>query len=789
MYYEYYSPTVFFENTTPDKPGYTPFYFTMHSLYYDVAGWQNPSDTDFVNKTQILKEWEVFFKHKFSKKAIDTLLYSDDSTAVFQQIQSGKTAVIKNEFSAYLQQAQNAEVLNYLAYAKACEVNANVKTNAWPEEKEPTVKTNAELKAEGLRAIKTVKQPFLHMKYAFQIIRMAFYNQDYEGVLQLYNQLIGNKKDSSVAFTRILGFKAGAYYHLHQKVKAGYYYSKAFENNSAYRLEAMQSFNWALSNPEGLSDIRLNGIYALCKNNHERAVVLGMKTLQNSKLCLDDLKKIYSYDPDLSDLDVLINREVNKLEYLYFSKKIDAQNFLNSNSYYGRNHTEKFKRKLAKLDKKYQPYLDELSQFLNQIITDNKNGTPAFWHLTKAYLAAMQNEHAQVGRELAAAKAVKMTPKEHALYQRIDLLHVLLKSPQITSATEQVLLPKLKTLQQHALKQSPNRYDSDDKNFAKQQLKDLMQNVIAGKYLNQGDTIKAIYAMAHGEIVYDYRSKQRRFWVDRGFGDAPGQLLSQLSPQQLKTVIRYRKSPNKSAFENWLVSGTYYTADHLKELLATTYMRHQEFQKAADILKNTTLETQYPSPFMPRINDRIDVDRTHLYTKLSYSKRMAELKKIITQNPNDTGALYGYALALYNTSYYGPAWHLTAYFRHSTDDHAYFKRPSVDQQLAPYLEEYYRVYKAEQYFIKTVQAAKDPELKAKALWGAAKCWQKRTSLSNTDLDEYEIEYNYISRYNHQDEYYRHSLKNPYFEKLKTQYANTDFVQRARQHCDYFEDYL
>lgn len=771
MYYEFYSSTVFFENSTPDKPAYKPFYFTMHNEYYDQDYWRDESSADKVNKQAILAEWVDFFDHQFSKQEIAPLLYNADSLNIFKLLKRGESITKANAFSTYLTQPQHAEILNYLIYAKACEVNANRSANLWPEEKTQPTTSNAELQNNGLTALEKVDNPFLRMKYAFQVVRLGFYDQNYTQVLQLYNRLVGAKKDSSVAFTRLLGFKAGAYYHTNRKIKAGYYYAKMFATNRAYKLDALKSFQWSISEKTTQeTQAQFQAVYHLCQSDKERAIVLEMKVLHSPQLALDKVAKIYALYPEIDGFKVLVNREINKLEYFYFSRRITLKKQLTLGD-----RSVKAKQDLAELNNKYSPYISDLNAFLDQLIAGKQPKKASFWYLTKAYLATMQQRNAATKRNLSAAKRAGMSDHEKALYQRIDLLHTLFKTSKITPKTERILLPKLKALE--ALAHSHDK----DKNFATEQFKDVMTNIIAQKYLKQGDTIKSIYAMAHSQIYSDY------YYASHSFNDAPGNLLNAMSPSALKKVIRYRESTPESAYEAWLIQPTYYTADVLKELLATNYIRQQKFHLAAEVLRTTEITETYSNPFMPRINDRVDVGQTRTYTKLSYSSRMGELKDIIQKNPDDAGALYGYALALYNTSYYGPSWRITEYFRGSTDDNAYYKRSWVDQQLPDYKQNYYRLYNAEKYFLKTYKAAESPELKAKALWGAAKCWQKRAPLTKTDLDEYELKYNYV--WGHQDEYYQHSLNNPYFEKLKAHYLTTDFVNSARHKCDYFEDYL
>src|SRR5690606_7964333 len=123
--------------------------------------------------------------------------------------------------------------------------------------------------------------------------------------------------------TRIIGFKAGAHYRKGDKPLAGYYYAKMFDNSDAYKYEAMVSFDWSRlrNDPEtgNLQKDRIEEIYSLCKTDHERAVVMVMKGLRAyPDFALEDIKKAYALDPNVEGIDVLMNREINKLEEDYF---------------------------------------------------------------------------------------------------------------------------------------------------------------------------------------------------------------------------------------------------------------------------------------------------------------------------------------------------------------------------------------------------------------------------------------------------------------------------------------
>lgn len=764
----------FFGNETPNKPAYMPFNFIDNELYYEDGYWdgnQYRSITDSVNKAFILNEWKDFTDGKSSIKDIEALLYKGGATT-FVKLKNSKAVAPQNSFADFLSEKKNRKVLDYLIYAKKCEQNAQENLEDWkPENLPQQTYSNATLKEEGLKAIRKAKNSFIEMKYAFQILRLAFYSQQYEEVLDLYNSLLKNKTDNSVAFTRCIGFRAGAYYRLGDRVKAGYYYTKMFDNSDAYKKAAMISFQWSVY--EDNKD-NFEAIYALCQNPHEQAVTLSMNTLRDYAPALDNLEKIYALDPKAPGIEVLVNREINKLEKLYFSQKIYSENQLDypyRDRWYYR-YQETSAHKSDSLDRKYKPYVQQLTNFIDQLQNDNKTGTPALWHLCKAYMDGMMHKPEAMNQELAQARQSNMNANEQTTFHVIELLYTLYKSPKITRETEKEILPKLQALNNLA----------NHNYLANYQFRDIMRYLIAGKYFQQGDSIRGIYAMAHATSWKV--NGIRKFFVDEDFQDRQGNVLNNMSIANLQKVIDFRESANKTPFEQWLTSETYYTPETLEDLKAVKYLRNQNYEAASKIFAQTETGARFfPDPFMPQINDYLELeakDTSLTFTKLTFSRRMAELKEIIHKNPNDAGALYGYAVALYNISYYGKAAYITNYARHSTDEFGYFKSKE-DDHFPDYLKEYYRVYTAEKYFRKAADAANNPELKAKALWGAAKCWNKRCPY----IDEPK---GYISQ-NAYTDYYLNSLRSPYFETLSTNYAETKFIQRVRTTCEYYSDYL
>jgi hypothetical protein len=149
------------------------------------------------------------------------------------------------------------------------------------------------------------------------------------------------------------------------------------------------------------------------------------------------------------------------------------------------------------------------------------------------------------------------------------------------------------------------------------------------------------------------------------------------------------------------------------------------------------------------------------------------------QGKEDAASLFEYGCGLYSMSYYGKAHHAYDYYRSSTDRFGYFSTPER-AALPMHAKEYYNLGSAEQAFIKAAEKAKDPESKAKCLWMAAKCWQKRAPLAKPD-----------SYFGAEEEraYYHYSLENPYFSQLRSSLSSIAFQKQAYSSCGYYRDYV
>ncbi len=791
--------TSFFLNDINNDPAFSSFYFTSSAPYYDYAGWGmgsayggkwmgqylNCKTEDYVEDPNI-SEWFAYTKQKVSRADIDSFVYKFSNKEIAACIfhlkdESSSPATLRvkqNQFTKWLIKNKEVGAINYLVYAKKCEplVTDNdyysIENGGWRSVKRDTSKFD-ELVNEGLQLRSKTGSSFLKLRYTYQLLRLTLYNGRGQQTIRMFDQLIGNKVYDGIMYNRCLGLKAGAIFRSGDSSQIGYaayLYSRVFERSDEMKEKAYISFEWC-------GEKSINGALKFCKNDHEKAVVYLMNALyehageEREGLAL--MQKAYKLDPNLRGLDVVMTRELNKLEERVYPKKLlkkeklDAAIFMRYPEFFAGLDTAK---------EQYEKYMRGLDEFARKVISDDKNVHKAYWCMTSAYLNMMLLNTADAEKQLRLATKYKMTTAETDEYNVIEALRIANSNQLITERTEEELLPYLKYIEHRALTSGPFNEVHHD----------MMEAILAAAYLHQKDTVKAIYCLSRSQKNFcTENGKKTDDWysgldVDHGFDDAPGHLLQHMRLDTIKTFILKK---NKTAYEQWLTQSSYYTVDELNELDGTKYIRQHEFGKAAAVLakvpKQILNEKGLPDPFAECLLDTMGWEEPKKGSnKYLFAKKMNELQKTIAAHPKDADAMYKYATGLYNIAYYGKAWSACEYYRRSTDECGWYASPDR-KKLPSFRKAYYDAVEPEAYFVAAYKVTQSKGLKAKCLFMAAKCWQKRCPYSK---DSY---YDYSSN----NPYYQNSLKNPYFKELTGKYGKTGFYDVAYNTCSYLRDYM
>ncbi len=769
----------FFQNNINAQPEYKPFYYTDFSRLYDPMYFYGPMPEDDDLPSGNTAEWYTFCNKEVKSNDIDSFM-AKVTYGQLKSLMQKKTVpndVKNNTFVKYLLNPKNKEALDYMLYAKRCEPLCVSMESVWDENTEeyktPVIDTTVRqgLINEGVQMNAKTKTDFLKWRYAYQAMRLAFYNEQNDVTLRLYDKLIGTKTADNGIYARCLGLKAGALYRTRKKKAAAYIYSRAFDLSNDMKRTAMLSFIWVTDS------IKIPDLFSLCKNNHEKAVLLVMDGLHertNQEMeGLKLLEKAYALDANVKGLDVIMTREINKAEQRYMTEReVMEERFENmfaGYDYYEPGYMAKRTATWKKAKTKYKTYLKNLNTFAQKMATKVTNDK-AYWYLASSYIYFIDQQYADSKKQLDLAGKEKMSRHEKDVYDIVGMLCTVHKNGKITAETEAELLPFLKAVE--AKKEKSLRFTKT--------YRDMMYTILTDKYMQQQDTIKALYCLARTD-----KDEEGDYVVADNYTDVPGTLLESMTNDRLKAVQSFVQKRDKTDFEEWLTDNTPYTIDVLKEMEGTKYIREMKYDKAVAVL-STVSRSELPT-ILPdfSINDILDRqewdedDSAAMYNKLEFAKKMSALQKTIEAQPKNGRAAFQYANALYSITYYGRAHRAVDYFRSSSDDQGYFTS-EARKKLPDWRRFYYSCLKAQKYYIIAMNNTSDVEMKARCLFMAAKCLQK-----NCDLPEGKNRY----EMNTAKAYYLNTFNNTYLEQFQKQYSRTKFYKEVYSSCSYFRDYV
>ena len=260
-----------------------------------------------------LTEWRERFCNIPKLIDLQILIYKTSLTQMrrLKTIMRQKNGVLTgglagNSFARHLQKNKCEEAVDYLIFAKRCEPHVIVK-NSWGPLRRDTVTMQFLIK-DGLKAFKKTKSHYFRLRYAYQLIRMAHYKNDYQQALDLYDDLLPKTdNEPSIIEDWILGHKAGALMGLGQNVEAAYLYSKIFQNTPSKRVSAYQSFSIK-------TDEEWQACLKLCQSDAERAMLYALRANDPNSLAAEEMHKIYDLDPQNEYLELLLAREIHRLE-------------------------------------------------------------------------------------------------------------------------------------------------------------------------------------------------------------------------------------------------------------------------------------------------------------------------------------------------------------------------------------------------------------------------------------------------------------------------------------------
>jgi hypothetical protein len=626
----------------------------------------------------------------------------------------------QNSFSRYLYRNKCEETIEYLLYTRSCEPYVTPRDD-W-NEKQLNLSVVNDLIERGRRAFMQTKSHYIRLRYAYQMIRLAHYTRQYERTIQLYDYLMPKvDNDPSIIEYWIIGHRAGALLALGKNVAAAYDYARVFLHCPSKRESALQSFKIS-------TDEEWHQCMLLCKDDRERATLYAMRAFQRDSRALEEMQSIYDLNPKSEYLEVLLVREMRKLEKQLLGLEWNPKRAANKRFF-----------KIPQPDA--GDYLIKLQEFTERLYKEGQVRTPDLWLLAFGYEEMIAGDFYAAKKTFTRARDL-LTDKT-----LLDQLTVFELAAQI-GVIREINIDTETDLANIMYDSRVYRGHPGFPNFLRDKLGWLYQKSgNPGKYFLVQHTLDDLYV-----------------------NPQEGLLLDLIALLQKKSLNRLEISLLKE-------QETTTSAEDLIAIRATMLLDHQQLDSATTEFKRIgrTRWDNYGQfdPFIERLNDCVNCvirdDSSNLLNRGEVMEKLSDLEyKAIANQQIGAAYFYKIGLAYYNMSYFSYAWPLMDNFRSGA---SLLRRKDIndpnlipDPRFALGNREHFDCSKAMNYFDLARRLALDPELAAKATFMAAKCEQNAYFVRRTGRTY------------------------AYFDLLKTQYANTQFYLRAIRECKYFSAY-
>jgi hypothetical protein len=728
----------FFDPAMTAQPDYSPLFLSF-DRFYDLS-W---TEDDFRYRDNIT-EWQDFFQGKPTREDIAHIVYKESvdhlieaKKLVDKESNELPEELKTNSLIQYWQQKKMSSPICYLVYAKQLEPHVTGEYDAWePVERNPEQMES--LIGEGIERYDACKNQFLKMRYGYQVVRLAHYAGKMDDCIRLHDEMVEPLKDkvNSEIYYWSLGHKAGALKTLGQQTEAAYLFSIVFENSPAKRVPSWLSFSIQ-------SDEEWEAVMALCQSQEEKANLYFMRAIDPVSQVIEEIESIYAINPKSEKLDILLAREINKLEYDFFGWDYDFEMPLKTD-YNGQSK------------EKALTYLQELKKLVYRYNREGKVSNTDLWLIAQGYLAFMESDFGTASRifkNIAAQNQGKSIATYASLFQWVVSVSQL---KQISLETEEKIWNDLEKLQidspDHELREKANRY---------------LQNVFARRYKIQSDIGKAFLCTRDLDLLYVRPSLE-----------LANDMLNWLNELE---------SRKPTSFEAYLLDklGNQNRKALVQEIIGTMHLKSGNIEDAIatfeQIPNNVRQEIPHFSiggdPFKAQIVDCLEceTDEPGSYDKLSFARKIQSLIKESEESPEKAAENYfQVGNAFYNMTYFGHAWSAAGYFRSGSswyaigadEDHwAYQDLSTINLD----------VQTAEKWYQKSLDVNEGQrELAAQTTYMAAKCEQNRFFLDGYNHDEHlEIKMkDYRSR----------------FDQLIDNYSDTEYYQKVIKECFYLENY-
>lgn len=695
----------------------------MEALFYSTHYFNEYMSRSLSGPDENLEEWYHYFDGKFKREVIDELIYR-------VSYEKPTPAMYKNKLYVHFQNGSDADVAEYVMFAKRVEYI--LKDDFWTGKKMDVLASEQALDLAKKRT-KSSKNEMLKLRYAYQAVVLAYYLNLYDDGEAIYTKYVATSKEESVlkgwAKLYYANMKYGSGSDQDDMYK-GRLYAQIFEETRSKNQYIFQNF----SKDESI----IKQTYALSENNEERGAIIAIGAFRNPARALKQIQQLFQINPKTELLDILLVREINKMEDWYFSDRytgygtgIETTVWIEEDERFNFIDAENFESDKA--------YLRQVISSAESMVNSGKIPNKALWHTSIAYMAYMLEDEKKTNTQLKKASKENSTDFIQAQIKTIDLLALVRFEEKWDESFQHELYQSIQEIEDY--KEEVYNYDR----FVGQ-----LMLAISRKYLEEENVLLAALfeSKVSGDIYEAYTS-----WGLKSYQTFD--LLNENADiETMEQFFDVWEKPNKTKLEAWLYADMKSLKWRFTDLLGTMYFREDRLEEALAVyetipdsvwqVENYELHYHYKeqldsNPFETKFTGSSPWDdRSVSYIKPEFVKELIRLKEQAKNAEKDRA--YNYMMlgnAYFNMTYSGNSWYYTEYGWSSVSD----------QGSSGQNKDYYTGERALEYYKLAEEAAETQAMAAFCYRLQYKCYKIGPFETNQNFDDHrKYKERFLNRY-------------------------------------------
>ena len=518
----------------------------IYPLFYNVHYFNDYKVDEYTGPYENLQEWYNYFGGKYDIATIDQFIYKGrDKEQDFSE----------NKLFQDLRSGSRLDVAKYLVFALSVEEMLEV--DYWSD-KEMDLDGLQELLPQAETAMQQTTDSYLKLRYAYQMVVINFYLGNYDRVADYHlNHVMTSSQESVLKYWSMLYYANT----LDNRDERLYLLSRVFDNSKSKCRYIYQAY------PSDVNELK--GVLKLCKNNEEKGAVLSIVAFKNPGRAIDQIKEIAELNANSELLDILLIREINKMEDWYFT---DYYTGYGSGIYSGCWDCDAFEFVKDKNFQSDKEYLQKVVSTVEEIVKIGGIKNRGLWFTSLAYMQYMLNEEHETEKMLHMATKLADSDEVRGEIAVVKLLHLVKYQQQWDENFQKDLEYAIAQVDKH--KNDIYRYD----HFRSQ-----IMLAISRKYLYEGNLVLAALfeAKVKGDVIEVYG-----WGSEESSGYQAFDLLNEnATSADMNKLFELWDKADKTPLEEQLFAELAPYKWRLTDLWATQYFREDSLGKALEIYK------------------------------------------------------------------------------------------------------------------------------------------------------------------------------------------------------------